>query len=161
MDPAGAGNRARMFFLGTCIFSIMSFIYRRQIPEQKGWVYKIRVRKGKHSALMKTLHKWSWRAHLTRDSYGVTRYKPSVINHSSLKGVMLCLSSPESHKLIRKPKLFKDQKLENLGWQWKYSYQVFIIWKWIISIIIWITRIIMWIIRIRFWNFFLLFICSF
>ena len=36
MDPAGAGNRARMFFLGTHIFSSVSSIYRRQIPEQKG-----------------------------------------------------------------------------------------------------------------------------
>lgn len=36
MGPAGAGNRAHMFFLGTHIFSIVSFIYKRQIPEQKG-----------------------------------------------------------------------------------------------------------------------------
>lgn len=54
MDPAGAGNRAGMFFLGTRIFSIVPSIYRRQIPEQKGWVYKIRVGKGMCSALIKT-----------------------------------------------------------------------------------------------------------
>lgn len=54
MGPAGAGNRAGMFFLGTRIFSIVPSIYRRQIPERKGWVYKIRVRNGTCSAVIKT-----------------------------------------------------------------------------------------------------------